>query len=70
MNFLLHQECEHGLTQLEVKLLAEQTKLNEITEIQKRIQTLQIEIATKNTSIIETNKYIAKLEKLSTCSII
>ena len=57
-------ECEHGLTQLEVKLLAEQTKLNEITEIQKRIQSLQIEIATKNTSIIETNKYIARLEKL------
>jgi len=57
-------ECEHGLTQLEVKLLAEQTKLNEITEIQKRIQALQIEIATKNTSITETNKYIARLEKL------
>lgn len=58
------QECEHGLTQLEVKLLAEQTKLNEITEIQRRIQSLQIEIATKNTTITETNKYIAKLEKL------
>ena len=57
-------ECEHGLTQLEVKLLNEQTKLNEITEIQKTIQKLQIEIATKNTSITETNKYIAKLEKL------
>ena len=56
-------ECEHGLTQLEVKLLAEQTKLNEITEIQRRIQSLQIEIATKNTSIIETNRYIARLEK-------
>jgi len=57
-------ECEHGLTQLEVKLLEEQTKLNEITEIQRRIQTLQIEIATKNTSIIETNKYIVKVEKI------
>ena len=57
-------ECEHGLTQLEVKLLEEQTKLNEITEIQRRIQALQIEIATKNTSITETNKYITKLEKL------
>jgi DNA repair exonuclease SbcCD ATPase subunit len=57
-------ECEHGLTQLEVKLLAEQTKLNEITEIQRKIQSLQIEIATKNTSITETNKYITKLEKL------
>jgi DNA repair exonuclease SbcCD ATPase subunit len=58
------QECEHGLTQLEVKLLAEQNKLAEITEIQKQIQALQIEIATKNTSITETNKYIARLEKL------
>jgi DNA repair exonuclease SbcCD ATPase subunit len=58
------QECEHGLTQLEVKLIEEQTKLNEITEIQRRIQSLQIEIATKNTSITETNKYITKLEKL------
>ena len=57
-------ECEHGLTQLEVKLLAEQTKLNEITEIQRRIQSLQIEIATKNTSIVETNKYIVKVEKI------
>jgi len=56
-------ECQHGLTQLETKLLSEQTKLNEITEIQKRIQALQINIATNNTSIIETNKYIAKLEK-------
>ena len=57
------QECEHGLTQLEVKLLAEQTKLNEITDIQRKIQSLQIEIATKNTTISETNKYIARLEK-------
>jgi len=56
-------ECEHGLTQLEVKLLAEQTKLNEITEIQKQIQVLQIDIATKNTSIIETNRYIERLQK-------
>jgi len=52
------------ITKLEsVKLLTEQTKLNEITEIQKRIQTLQIDIATKNTSITETSKYITRLEK-------
>ena len=56
-------ECEHGLTKLEEKLLLEQNKLNSISEIQKIIQTLQIQIATKNTSIIETNKYIAKLQK-------
>ena len=56
-------ECQHGLSQLETKLLLEQTKLNEITEIQKNIQALQINIATKNTTITETNKYITKLEK-------
>jgi DNA repair exonuclease SbcCD ATPase subunit len=56
-------ECEHGLTELEKKLLAEQNKLNGITEVQKKIQALQIKIATNNTSITETNKYIAKVQK-------
>jgi DNA repair exonuclease SbcCD ATPase subunit len=56
-------ECEHGLSELEKKLLAEQNKLNAITEVQKKIQALQIKIATNNTSITETNKYIAKLQK-------
>ena len=56
-------ECEHGLSELEKKLLAEQYKLNTITEVQKKIQVLQIKIATNNTSITETNKYITKLQK-------
>jgi DNA repair exonuclease SbcCD ATPase subunit len=56
-------ECEHGLSELEKKLLAEQNKLNSINEVQKKIQTLQIKIATNNTSINETNKYIIKLQK-------
>ena len=56
-------ECEHGLTELETRLLAEQNKLNSISEVQKKIQALQIKIATNNTSITETNKYIAKLQK-------
>jgi DNA repair exonuclease SbcCD ATPase subunit len=56
-------ECEHGLTELEKKLLVEQEKLNAITEVQKKIQALQIKIATNNTSITETNKYITKLQK-------
>jgi len=56
-------ECEHGLSELEKKLLAEQNKLNSITEVQKKIQALQIKIATNNTSINETNKYITKLQK-------
>jgi DNA repair exonuclease SbcCD ATPase subunit len=56
-------ECDHGLTQLEQKLLEEQAKLNAINETQKKIQALQIKIATNNTSIIETQKYIKRLEK-------
>jgi DNA repair exonuclease SbcCD ATPase subunit len=56
-------ECDHGLTQLEQKLLEEQAKLNSINETQKKIQALQIKIATNNTSITETNKYIKRLEK-------
>jgi len=56
-------KCEHGLTELEQKLIEEQNKLNVIAEIQKQIQAKQIEIATKNTTITETNKYISKLEK-------
>lgn len=56
-------ECTHGLSKLEEKLLEEQSKLNAIAEVQKVIQSLQIKIATNNTSITETNKYIKKLEK-------
>jgi len=40
-------ECDHGLQELEKKLLAEQTKLNSISETQKKIQELQIEIEPK-----------------------
>lgn len=56
-------ECEHGLGQLEKKLLEEQNKLNVISEIQKNIQLINIRIAQKNTTIAETNKYIGKLQK-------
>jgi DNA repair exonuclease SbcCD ATPase subunit len=57
-------ECEHGLSELEKKLLAEQNKLNDITEKQKLINQKQVEIATANTTINETNKLIARLQKL------
>ncbi len=56
-------ECEHGLSKLEKKLFEEQEKLNRISEVQKKVQKLQINIATNNTSITETNKYIKRLEK-------
>jgi DNA repair exonuclease SbcCD ATPase subunit len=57
-------ECEHGLTQLEQKLLIEQEKLDKFSEQQKIIQKKQVEIATKNTTIAELNKYIKKLIKM------
>ena len=56
-------QCEQGLKDLEAKLLDEQNKLNKIADTQKTIQKLQIQIATKNTSIVEVNKYIVKIEK-------
>jgi DNA repair exonuclease SbcCD ATPase subunit len=57
------QECEHGLTQLEQKLLAEQEKLNDISEKQSQIQKRQVKIATNNATITELNKYNNKLQK-------
>ena len=56
-------ECTVGLSQLEIKLLEEQNKLNEISEKQKQIQELQIKIATNTTSITEIKKYIVRIEK-------
>ena len=56
-------ECTAGLTQLEIKLLEEQNKLNQISEKQKQIQELQIKIATNTTSINEIRKYIIRIEK-------
>ena len=56
-------ECEHGLQQIESKLLEEQTKLNALVEVQKKIQALNIQVAQHNTTISETNKYIGKLQK-------
>jgi DNA repair exonuclease SbcCD ATPase subunit len=58
-------ECDNGLAQLEQKLLEEQAKLKNINETQKKIQALQIQIATNNTSITETNKMVARLQKLA-----
>ena len=65
LNSLNHKvaECQHGLSQLEQKLLEEQTKLDKINSVQKLIQKKQVEIATNSTTVTETNKYIAKLRK-------
>ena len=56
-------ECQHGLSQLEQKLLEEQSKLDTINNVQKQIQRKQVEIATNSTTVTETNKYIVKLRK-------
>jgi DNA repair exonuclease SbcCD ATPase subunit len=65
LNSLNHKvaECQHGLSQLEQKLLEEQTKLDKINSVQKLIQKKQVEIATNSTTVTETNKYIVKLRK-------
>jgi len=57
------EKCEHGLNELEQKLIEEQEKLNSIAEIQRNIQSKQIDIATKNTTITETNKLLVRLQK-------
>lgn len=54
--------CEDGLRKIELKLIEEQSKLNRILEVQRYMQKLQIKIATNNTTINETNKYILKLQ--------
>jgi DNA repair exonuclease SbcCD ATPase subunit len=41
---------------------AEQGRLNVIKEVQKEIQKLQVEMATKNTTIKEVQKYIKRLQ--------
>jgi DNA repair exonuclease SbcCD ATPase subunit len=57
------QKCNHGLSELEQKLIVEQSKLNVISELQKQIQTINIDVASKNATITETNKLITRLQK-------
>jgi len=56
-------DSNRGLKQLEFKLFEEQTRLANVHEKIQKIQEHQLEIATKNTSITETNKYMLKLQK-------
>ena len=55
-------ECQHGLKEIEEKILKEQTKINEINDIQKIIQSLQIQIAKNTATITESQKYIGKIK--------
>lgn len=57
------EECDHGLRQLEKKLTLENERLAVIQGIIKSVQQLQVDVATKNTSITEINKYIVKVQK-------
>jgi DNA repair exonuclease SbcCD ATPase subunit len=56
-------ECNHGLDQLESKLLETQSRLTEIQSKLADIHSLQVSVATKNTTVTEINKYITKLQK-------
>ena len=55
-------DCQTGLSDLRNKMEAEQGRLNAIKEVQKEIQKLQVEMATKNTTIKEVQKYIKRLQ--------
>ena len=56
------ENCQSGLSDLRNKMEAEQGLLNVIKEVQKEIQKLQVEMATKNTTIKEVQKYIKRLQ--------
>ena len=56
-------ESQEGLNQIIGKLERETKKLLQIGEVQKIVQNTQIKIATTNTTISETNKYIIKLRR-------
>lgn len=55
-------EATDGLSKLEKTINEEQKKLNIIVEKQEHIQNLQMKIVTNNTTITETNKFIANIQ--------
>jgi len=55
------KKCDHGLKELEHKLNSEQERLNLINEHLNKIQQMQLNLATNNTSILEMNRYISKI---------
>jgi DNA repair exonuclease SbcCD ATPase subunit len=55
-------DCQTGLSDLRNKMETEQGRLNVIKEVQKEIQKLQVEMATKNTTVKEVQKYIKRLQ--------
>ena len=55
-------ECEHGLQKINDKIVDEQSKLDSILATEKTINNLTIELAQKNTSIINLEKNIVYLK--------
>ena len=56
-------KCSAGLITLESQILKQQAKLNDIQKISLQIQCRQVDIASNTMSIVESNKYIGKLQK-------
>jgi DNA repair exonuclease SbcCD ATPase subunit len=54
---------ETGLNNIEKLILEQQSRLNEIQSITRQIQLRQVNVASNNMSIVESNKYIGKLQK-------
>jgi len=56
-------ESEDGLKKLENTLTEQQNRLNIILDKQQQLQNLQMSIATNNTTVLETNKFIVNIQK-------
>ena len=56
-------ESEDGLKKLETTLIEQQNRLNIIVDKQQQLQNLQMSIATNNTTVLETNKFIVNIQK-------
>lgn len=54
-------DIQKGLIKLEAKINKEQEIVNDISVKQSELQKVQLKVATNNTTIRETNKYITKL---------
>lgn len=56
-------QLSEGLNKIATDITEQQTRLKHITQITNEIRIRQVNLASNNSTIIETNKYIGKLQK-------
>ena len=57
------KQLADGLEKIATEITDQQTRLNEIIRISNEIRVRQVSLASNNATIIETNKYISRLQK-------